>query len=106
MMAPAAMPPITPAAIPQPRQRASAVVGAATDAIATALPAARTVKNLVMDGSEVGPGHQRYTANPGSRAAKRRRSSARELLAFFAKFTGRPGERQGSRASRRESSLG
>jgi len=29
MAAPAAMPPITPAATPQPRQRASAVVGAA-----------------------------------------------------------------------------
>jgi hypothetical protein len=50
MIAPAAMPPITPAATPPPpRQRASAVVGAATDTSANALPAARMVKNFVID---------------------------------------------------------
>jgi hypothetical protein len=43
------MPPITPAATPPPRQRASAVVGAATDTSANALPAARMVKNFVID---------------------------------------------------------
>jgi len=37
--------------MPHPRQRASAVVGAATDANATALAAARTVKDLVMESS-------------------------------------------------------
>src|SRR5580658_7381625 len=52
MIAPAAMPPITPAAMPQPRQRASALVGAATEASASAPPIATTVTNLRMGFSQ------------------------------------------------------
>src|SRR5580658_6088696 len=53
MIAPAAMPPTTPAATPQPKQRASALVGAATEASASAPPIARTVTNLRIEFSQV-----------------------------------------------------
>src|SRR5215472_1739544 len=85
MAAPTARPPITPAAMPQPRQRASAVVGAATDAMATAPPAATTVKNLVMDVSQVLGmdvsrilAQQRHTADTSSTSDRGPGSSARE----------------------------
>src|ERR1700739_4170970 len=90
MMAPAAMPPITPAATPHPTQRASAVVGAATDISATAPPAARTVNNFVMDFSQVGLGHQRHAADRGSRADAAGDHAHVNRRAVFRKFCGEP----------------
>src|SRR4030081_3065493 len=85
-MAPAAMPPIIPAPTAQPTQRASAVLGAATETRASAL--ATTVRNLVM---VLVPRFEFHHHN------------APRAQSFQGWDTGREGERAGSAAGQDES---